>query len=129
MPTILTPRQHDLARLYASGLRHPEIARRLGKSTNAVAVSLLYLRRKLGVRTAREIAIVLQDCEVRKWDYRGNVGASGLRFGDPVRITGGRFAGREGTFIRTHGNRLWDIQVGGGKFALTAKYIQPKEHV
>jgi DNA-binding CsgD family transcriptional regulator len=127
MTTILTTQQHDLARLYASGLRHPEIARRLGKSTNAVAVNLMYLRRKLGVRTAREIAIVLQDCEVREWDHRGNVGASGLRYGDPVRITGGRFAGREGTYIRTHSDRLWYVQINGGTFALTSKYIQPKE--
>lgn len=127
MTTILTPPQYELARLFASGLPHPEIARRIGKSPNAVAVNLMYLRRKLGVRTPREIAIVLQNCEVREWDYRGNVGASGLRYGDPVRITGGRFAGREGTYIRTHSNRLWHVQVGGGTFALTAKYIQPKE--
>lgn len=123
MPT-LTPMQHAVARLEAAGVPRAEIARRVARSRDYVRVTLREARQRLDVapgdRWMLAQALLTADVAVQVKPNR-----IGLRRGDPVRITGGHFAGRTGTYVQGRRTRQWNVQIGGGVFALSAKYIEP----
>jgi len=121
---VLTPLQYDVCRLEAVGLPRDEIARRLGTGKPTVAALVCRIRRRLGVRTRRELAAALLDCVAQEWDYNGRVTAEGLHIGDAVRITGGYFVGRTGVYAGAANSTQLRIQINGGTFALARKYIE-----
>jgi two-component system response regulator TtrR len=57
----LTPREAEVARLVASGLRTEEIAHRLGLSARTIDMHRARLLQRLGARTSAEAARILQD--------------------------------------------------------------------
>ena len=125
MRVQLTPMQHRIAAYEAAGLPRAEIARRIDRSTNYVATTLYSLRQRYGTRSREALARLVLSAEVREPDHCYRVGASGLRRGDPVRIVGGRFKGRRGHYVRVHCGQQWYVQIGGGVFCVTSKYVQP----
>lgn len=120
----LTPRQYEIARLAASYLPRAEIARRLDTSIRTVDITLNRVFRRLGVSSRRELAHALPHVEVRETHGGGQRSRFGLERGDPVTITGGRFAGFRGAYVGAANSRQIRIQVGGGVFALRAAYVQ-----
>lgn len=123
MAPILTPTQAEIARLLASGLPMPEIARRRGCALGTVHVLSRRIRSKLGAQTPREIAAVLPLAQVRDWHGGGRPSSEGWTPGDPVRVMGGHFAGRDGTYVSTANSNQIRIRIGGGVFALARHHI------
>lgn len=121
---VLTPLQYDVCRLEAVGLPRDEIARRTGLRRPIVSRIVTLARRRLGVQGRRELAAVLVDCEVRQHGRRGRPSAHGLRPGDPIRVTGGHYAGRVGVYVATHNSLQWRVQFGGGTYTLFTKFIE-----
>lgn len=122
---VLTPRQYEIASLYAAGVRKAEIARRRGVLASGIDTTLSRIMRRLGTSDRRELAQALLQCTVNDWDGTLDRGWRGVRRGDPVRITGGYFKGRSGTYWKSASQRQLYIKVGGGMFALSAKFIEP----
>lgn len=56
MMIMLSPREKEVARLYARGLSHKEIARSLGSAPNTVRNQCVAALRKLGLRNKTELA-------------------------------------------------------------------------
>jgi DNA-binding CsgD family transcriptional regulator len=120
----LTPRQYEVARMVAAGLPRPEIARRLGITRGTLDIHIRRVYDRVGVGSPRELAPALAD--VRIYLNRGGVpNRFGLRPGDPVVLTGGRFAGRPASYAGHNSTRQIRVQVGGGVFSVLAKFIQP----
>lgn len=119
----LTPLQASIARQLAAGLPMPEIARRRGCALGTVHVLSRRIRAKLGAQTPREIAAVLPLAEVRDWNGGGRPSSEGWRVGDPVRVMGGRFAGRDGEYVSTANSRQIRVRIGGGVFALARHHV------
>jgi DNA-binding CsgD family transcriptional regulator len=122
----ITSRQYEFARLVATGVPRHEVARRLDVKVNTVHAMMSRLHHRLGVRSRRELAAALPAVTVR--DLRGQGGGKCSRFGltpgDPVRITGGRFAGRTGEYAGNNNSAQIRIRIGGGVFALRAAFVQ-----
>ena len=57
----LTPREHEVARLVASGLRNKEIAGRLGVGEGTVKIHLHHAYEKLGVDNRVALALHLRE--------------------------------------------------------------------
>jgi len=119
----LTPVQFELARHWAAGLHYREAAVRAGVNVNGAHVLLRRLRERLGAATRRDMAVVLADCTVRPWDGGGQASRRGLVRGEPVRLTGGRFAGRDGVYVGANNSDQVYVRIGGGVFAVMAKYV------
>ena len=118
---ILTPAQHAVARLYAAGLPRAEIGRRLGIAPATVHVHLSRIYDRTGIDSRRAMAAALPTCKVA---IRRPMNALGIPVGAPVEITGGIYAGRTGTFVRVANSDQVTIRVGGGTFALRAKFVR-----
>jgi DNA-binding CsgD family transcriptional regulator len=124
MAAILTPAQYECARLAATFVPRLEIARRLGLSDRTVNAHLRAAYKRLGVRRRRELAPRLLACEVRK---QQRIGLHGFRRGDPVRIVGGRYVGRVGTWLKQANSHQALVTVGGGTLAITLRFIAAGE--
>lgn len=118
----ITPAQYRCARLAATFVPRMEIARRLGISDRTVNAHLRAAYKRLGVNRRRQLAPALLACEVTKVV---RVGRHGLRRGDPVRITGGRYVGRNGTWLKQANSHQAQIAVGGGTLAITLRFVEP----
>ena len=82
MTAVLTPRQHDVLRLYAAGHPRAEIGRRLGIAIGTVDVYIAKARNRLKFGSRREAAAALLEVRVGcVWRSNG----LGLRRGDAVR--------------------------------------------
>ncbi|MFN8758858.1 MAG: hypothetical protein ACK5XA_08620 [Tagaea sp.] len=123
--TRLTPLQYEIARLVATGLPRDEVARRTGSTRATVSHLVCRVRHRLGVTDDRHLAAALLECIVTTRGVQGRIGRRGLRIGDPVRITGGRFAGRDGTYVGFCNSDKARIQIGGGHFYLDYRFIEP----
>jgi ribosomal protein L24 len=56
--------------------------------------------------------------------YRGGqASTTGLRRGDPVEITGGRFAGKRGEYVGAVNSRQIRVAIGGGTFAVRRRFV------
>ncbi|HYG55906.1 MAG TPA: helix-turn-helix transcriptional regulator, partial [Burkholderiales bacterium] len=88
---MLTPGQFRVARMYAAGLSYAEIARRLHLHANTPSTIVSRVRLRLGVHERRDIAAMLERCEVRS--RQGRASRHGWSHGDTVRIVGGPWAG------------------------------------
>jgi DNA-binding CsgD family transcriptional regulator len=118
---VLTPRQHDVMRLYAAGHPRAEISRRLGIAIGTIDVYIAKARNRLGFESRRECAAMLEHVRVDcVWRSNG----LGIRRGDAVRVTGGRYAGRVGTFWRIANATQAYVVIGGGRFALRKDFIE-----
>ena len=117
----LTPAQYKCARLAATLLSRAEIARRLGLHRSSVETHLKHAYRRLGVRNRRELALALLACEVRK---QPRPGTHGFRRGDPVRIVGGRFAGRDATWGKLANSLQALVRIGGGEIAVGRHFVE-----
>lgn len=124
MAAILTPAQYECARLAATFVPRLEIARRLGLSDRTVNAHLRAAYKRLGVRRRRELAPRLLACEVRK---QIRVGRHGFARGDQVRIVGGRYVGRVGTWLKQANSHQALVVVGGGTLAITLRFIAAGE--
>jgi DNA-binding CsgD family transcriptional regulator len=126
MPHSLTLSQYSLARMYASGLTLNEMTSRSGITYRSVESIMRRLRQRLGVTTRGEMAALLLTCRL---DERagGRSSTRGYVRGGPVRITGGRFDGRDGVYVGHANSVQIRVQVGGGVFALRARFCQPME--
>lgn len=120
MSLTLSPMQHKVASMYAAGLPRHEIARRLGLAVSTVDTHWLKVRRRLGVETRREVAALLPDAEIRFYRHPGR---TGLAYGDRVRVTGGRYAGRVGAFVRISNGEQAYVEIGRAQYALRIKYV------
>lgn len=120
----ITTRQYQFARLVATGVPRHEVARRLDVKVSTVHAMMSRLYRRLGVRSRRELAPMLLEVRVRDWNGGGRRSSHGLTRGDPVRITGGRFAGRTGEYVGNNNTAQIRIRVGGGVFALRAAFVE-----
>lgn len=123
----ITPRQHEIGRLAASGIPRSEIARRLGVTINTVHTILLRLFRRFGIESRRELAAHLLRCEVRDWNGGGRASSHGFREGDRLTVIGGRFAGRECVYVRAANSDQVRVRIGGGTFALRVKHLAKAE--
>jgi DNA-binding CsgD family transcriptional regulator len=113
MAACLTPSQHEVARLYAAGLRRAEIARRLGLRIRTVDAHMTATRQRLGTRSRRAMATSLAEVEVAR--LRGGVpSAQGYEPGDAVWVVGGRYAGRAGVYVRRANALQLYVRIGGG---------------
>lgn len=120
MSLTLSPMQHRVAGMYAAGLTRHEIARRLGLAVATVDDHWLKARRRLGVDTRREVAALLPQAEIRFYRHPGR---TGLAYGDRVRVTGGRCAGRVGAFVRIGNSEQAYVEIGRARYALRIKYL------
>lgn len=120
MGAILTPAQYECARLAATFVPRLEIARRLGLSDRTVNAHLRAAYKRLGVRRRRELAPRLLACEVRK---QIRVGRHGFARGDQVRIVGGRYVGRTGTWLKQANAHQALVTVGGGTLAIMLRFV------
>lgn len=120
----ITPRQNEIARMAAAYLPRPEIARRLGVTLSTVDRTLSRLYRRLGVSSRRELAPALLRVRVRETNGGGQKSRLGLVRGDPVRIVGGRFEGFRGLYVGAENGTQVRVQIGGGIFALRARFVK-----
>jgi len=120
----VTPAQFQAARLRAAGLPRTEVARRLGITPSTVDQHTLAAMRRLGVDSRRALPAALLDCQVGATWRRNRFG---WKPGDQMQITGGRYAGRVGTFVSCANSDQVHVRVGGGVFALAVKYLQRVE--
>lgn len=111
----------------AAGLSRQEIARRLGLRKHTVTTLVLRLRRRLGFRTRRELAALLLDCEVREFEPAGRPARHGFQIGDAVRVTGGHYPDRTGTYVGTSNSTVYRIHINGAVICIAAKYVQKME--
>lgn len=124
MSIRVTPREHEYARLAATLLPRREIARRLNVSVGTVNTTLRHVYEKLGVHSRRELAPLIPTLHVERIKTGGRVSSLGLKPGDAVRVTGGRFAGCAGTYVSWHNGMTVRIQIGGGRFSITRRYVE-----
>lgn len=117
----LTPRQYEVASLYAAGLPRPEIIARLNVTASTVDNLMDRVKHRLGTRDRRELATLLPGCAV---GTRKRTNSHGLSRGDALRIAGGRFDGRAGVFVRIANSYQAVVRIGGGEFAVRLKYLQ-----
>lgn len=120
----LTPRQYEIACMAATQLPRAEIARRLGVSVRTIDGALDRAYHALGIHTRRDLAIALQHVTVRPCEPGGQKSRLGFVRGEPVRITGGRFAGRTGEYAGGENSEQIRVRIGGGVFALRTRYIE-----
>ena len=119
---MLTPRQHEAARLIAAGIPRTEAARRLGVTPSCIDQHIRAASRRLGVEGRRELAAALQDCAVV---IRPRIGRWGLTRGQAVQIVGGRYAGRAATYLKAANSVQILVAIGAGKIAVTARFVEP----
>lgn len=124
MPHVLTPTQYECARLAATGLPRAEIARRMGVSLHSVSSVLDRAYKRLNIRSRRQIAPLLLECRVGSAKYQPK-SRLGVVAGDSVRITGGRYGGHVGTYVRAHNSTQICIQVRGAAILAARKYVEP----
>ena len=122
MPT-LTPAQHKVACMYATGMTQREIGRRLGRSGTTIKSHVEAVYAAFGV-PRRDWPVLLTSLQVRVEKRRG-ANALGMRVGDPVRIVGGRFAGRAGTYAGRSNGAAWRVDINGAVFLITKKFVEP----
>jgi DNA-binding CsgD family transcriptional regulator len=122
MAIALTPTQHEYARLYAAGVPRQEIARRMGVCLHTADGMLWRIRTRLGVKDRREMSAALLDVVVRE-RHGGQMSALGLLPGDPIVLTGGRFAGRSGEYVGASNSRQTRVRVGGGVFSVRRWFV------
>lgn len=121
MTLTLAPMQHKVAGMFAAGLTRHEVARRLGLVVSTVDRHWLKVRRRLGVDTRREVAALLPDAEIRFYRHPGR---TGLAYGDRVRVTGGRYAGRVGAFVRISNGEQAYVEIGRAQCVLRIKHME-----
>jgi DNA-binding CsgD family transcriptional regulator len=121
---ILTPRQYEAARLVATGVQRAEAARRLGVTCSTIDQHLRAAATRLDVDGRRELAAALLTCEVAK---RPRIGRFGFTRGQPVRIIGGRYAGRDGTYLKAANSYQMLVAIGAGRIAVTARFVVGQE--
>ena len=117
----LTPRQYEAARLVATGVQRAEAARRLGVTCSTINQHLRAATKRLDVEGRRELAAALLTCEVAK---RPHPSRTGLVRGQPVRIVGGRYAGREATYLKLANRNQALVAIGAGQIAVMAKFVE-----
>jgi DNA-binding CsgD family transcriptional regulator len=120
---MLTPAQYTVARMRASGLPRCEIALQLGVRPTTVDQHMHAACAKLGVavKDRRALAVALLECAVGVRKRRNRFG---LAIGEPVSVTGGRYAGRVGVFVGRANSVQMRVKVGGGTFALRGEYLR-----
>ena len=128
---VLTASEHDVTRLWAAGLSCAAIAARRGTSRSTVTTLLSRAKRELGVRDRRALAIRLAaGVEIDEQPRTGRpIGVSRFGYppGQPVRIIGGRYMGREGIYRAAHSARQVQVRIGAGIVAITARFVEPIE--
>lgn len=120
----LTPQQYELARLCATYVPRAEIARRLGLRERTVHTLLNRLFKRFAITSRRQLAPLLLKAEIRPCHGGGVTSSWGVEPGDEVIVHGGRFAGRRGIYLRASNSRQACVQIGGGVFALRARFIE-----
>lgn len=120
---ILSPRQYEAARLIAAGITVAETARRMGVTTSAASMHLRRATRRLGVSGRRALAAALLDCTP---GIRPRPSRSGLVRGQPVRIVGGRYAGREATYLKLANKHQVLVAIGAGEINVSAKFVEAR---
>lgn len=120
----LTPRQYQLAALCASYIPRAEIARRMNLKPRTVDTLLNRLFRRLGISCRRQLAPLLLEAVIRPCHGGGVTSNWGVEPGDQVLISGGRFAGRRGVYLRASNSHQACVKIGGGVFALRARFIE-----
>ncbi len=122
MPTI-TPKRAEYARMWVAGVPHMEIARRMGVTKQTVSGMLSRIRRRYS-SDRRELAAMLGVAEIREWDGGGRPSGHGYVQGDALRIVGGRYAGRDGTYVSACNSHQVRVQVGGAVLAIRVHYLE-----
>lgn len=117
---VITRTQFEYARLAAAGLRRKEIARRM--QVTAGAVDRMVTRACLRLLVDRRgLARALADCEVRN-DPGGRRGC--LKRGDPVLVTGGKYAGRGGAYDSSINSRQVYVRIGSAVLAIQRGHVR-----
>lgn len=123
--TRLTPAQHRVARLYATGVPTPEILRRLAIGRRTLYTHLRRVRDALGVRDRRSIAAALPSVVVATaYGRPARVSRFGFHPGETVRIVGGLYAGREAVYEVASSAQQVKVRIGGARIAVTVRYVQ-----
>lgn len=126
--TALTPAQHEVARLWASGLSCAAIAARRGTCRSTATTLLASAQRALGVSDRRALAARLAVGVPLKPAKPPGRPARTSRFGfepgERVRLVGGRYAGRVAVYRAAHSARQVKVQVGGGVVAVLVENVE-----
>jgi DNA-binding CsgD family transcriptional regulator len=122
----ITPRQAEYARAWVAGVPQKEIARRFGVGMPTVSAMLSRIRQRY-TDDRREMAVILGDARVRHCNGGGRASRWGYVRGDALRIIGGRYAGRNATYVGASNTDQVRVQIGGGVFAIRARFCQPME--
>lgn len=118
----LSPQQYEYARLAGAGLSNAEIGRRLGVKRDSAAEMIRRLCARLCVER-RDLAAVALRARVQH-RQGGRTSTQGFERGDPVVVTGGRFARKRGVYVASANSAQVMVAIGGGTFALRRRFVQ-----
>lgn len=131
MRLAVTSSEHEVARLWASGLSCAAIATRRGTSRSTTCTLLQRAKARLGVQDRRALAIRLAaGVAIDERPRTGRpleVSRFGYRPGERVRIIGGRYAGRYGVYRAAHSGLQVKVRISFGVVAVMARFVESME--